>query len=134
MPAAQQPDLRPEGSWMWKPRYVLMQEYHCASVRRDGTLLRITIPTGFQTDGSSEWIARLVFAFLPSTVFWLLGLRADGPHRAAALVHDYLYRTQLLSRAEADYTFLRLARAGGMPLWQAVLRYCVLRLLGWTSY
>jgi hypothetical protein len=42
----------------------------------------ITIPAGFTSDGASS----------PRWVWTLAGITPDGLHRAAALVHDFLYR------------------------------------------
>jgi hypothetical protein len=53
----------------------------------------VTVPKGFVTD----------FASIPR-VFWS-ALRPDGKYAYAAVVHDYLYWTQLRSRDEADDIF-----------------------------
>lgn len=50
----------------------------------------VTVPTGFVTD----------FASIPR-LFWSL-LRPDGEYAYAAVVHDFLYWTQVRSRDEAD--------------------------------
>lgn len=50
----------------------------------------VTVPHGFVTD----------FASIPR-VFWSV-LRPDGEYAYAAVVHDYLYWTQIRSREEAD--------------------------------
>ena len=50
----------------------------------------VTVPTGFVTD----------FASIPP-IFWSV-LRPDGEYAYAAVVHDYLYWTQMRSREEAD--------------------------------
>jgi hypothetical protein len=50
----------------------------------------VTVPTGFVSD----------FASIPPAFYSLL--RPDGEYAYAAVVHDYLYWTQTLSREEAD--------------------------------
>jgi len=51
----------------------------------------VSVPNGFVTD----------FASIPR-IFWS-ALRPDGEHAYAAVVHDYLYWTQIRSREEADH-------------------------------
>lgn len=53
----------------------------------------VTVPKGFVTD----------FASIPR-IFWS-ALRPDGEYAYAAVVHDYLYWTQVLPRDEADGIF-----------------------------
>lgn len=93
------------------------------------------IPAGTITDGAS--VPRL---------FWTIsGLRPDGLIRAAALIHDVLYRHRgavdaeylspwrRFSRAEADLVFLELMRAAGMAGWRARLAWRAVRVGGsWT--
>ncbi|MDR4469625.1 MAG: DUF1353 domain-containing protein [Nitrospira sp.] len=53
----------------------------------------VHVPKGFVTD----------FASIPR-IFWST-LRPDGEYAYAAVVHDYLYWTQMRSREEADHIF-----------------------------
>ena len=62
----------------------------------------IEVPSGFLTD----------LASIPR-VFWPL-VPVNGRHRAAAILHDYLYVTQPCTRAEADALFLEAMHAGGV--------------------
>jgi len=57
---------------------------------------KVTVPTGFVTD----------LASVPRA-FWS-ALRPDGEYSFAAIVHDFLYWTQLITRAQAD-EILRMA-------------------------
>ena len=66
---------------MWKPNPG--QESHSA----------VTVPAGFVTD----------FASIPR-VFWS-ALRPDGLYTYPAIVHDYLYWEQVVSREAADTVF-----------------------------
>jgi len=54
---------------------------------------RVTVPKGFVTD----------FASIPR-LFWSL-LRPDGDYVYAAIIHDYLYWTQMRTRRESDQIF-----------------------------
>ena len=82
----------------------------------------VTVPAGFVTD----------LASIPR-IFWSL-LRPDGDYAYAAIVHDYLYWTQMRSREEADHilkiamedfeidaltveTIYTAVRAGGQAAW-----------------
>ena len=65
------------GSILWRPN-------------QGQTFRLVEVPEGFVTDLTS----------IPR-VFWLV-LRPEGRHAYAAVVHDYLYWTQLRSREEAD--------------------------------
>jgi len=56
-------------------------------------LPRVTVPLGFVTD----------FASIPRA-FWSL-LRPDGDYAYAAVIHDYLYWNQALSREQSDLIF-----------------------------
>ena len=42
---------------------------------------RITVPSGFRYDGAT----------VPRILWTLSGIRPDGIHRAASLIHDYIY-------------------------------------------
>lgn len=58
-----------------------------------GKYLPVRVPVGFVTD----------FASIPR-VFWSV-LRPDGIYTYAAVIHDYLYWEQYLSREESDQIF-----------------------------
>jgi hypothetical protein len=84
--------------------------------------LVFSIPDGFQTD-------------LASIPRWLLLLFSPtGRHQSAALVHDRLYRTQILPRVVADAIFLSLLKYDGVPAWKAYAMYLAVRLFGWTAW
>ena len=113
-----------------------------------GKRFRIVIPVGFRHDGAS----------VPRLVYTLSGLTPDGPIRAAALVHDFLYRYdgrlpdgsilielspdqwvpyQLeFSRKQADQLFLRLMKLSGIRWSQRWVAYLAVRIGGprWISY
>ena len=83
----------------------------------------VKVPSGFDTDFAS--VPRFPF------MFWFLG---DRGH-AAAVVHDYLYRLALVSRAKADAVFEEALKAEGEMGWlgrQAM--WFGVRIGGWASY
>lgn len=64
-------------------RYILDQEYSY-NWYSEGCRWRINVVQGFLYDGAS----------VPRFIWTLLGILPDGVHRAAALIHDWLYRYQ----------------------------------------
>lgn len=82
----------------------------------------VTVPAGFKTDYAS--VPRLPFAYL------LFGGRAQW----AAVIHDYLYRTASVPRADADATFLEAMTVSNLPAWQRYPMWAAVRAFGWTAY
>lgn len=84
----------------------------------------IYIPKGFKTD----------LASIPGILQWIPGFSVNGPHRIAAVLHDYLYTVQGLSRAECDKIFLEAMIACNV---NKVLRnsiYAGVRVGGWVAW
>lgn len=82
------------------------------------------IPAGFQTD----------FASIPQALWSLVG-DPGGPWAPAAVVHDFLYRSGIVPRAEADRTFREaMADLGGESAVKRWLMWGALRLAGWKAY
>jgi len=131
-----QPDLRPvkESGRLYR----LMEDYsYTLSLR---PLQRVKIEQGFQTDGLSAWR----FAAL-------IGLGRDGIHRAAVLVHDFLYvrsgrlthedyeefhngvwcgQYKGFSREDADLIFLQMLERAGVKSFHKYVAYYAVRLFG----
>jgi Protein of unknown function (DUF1353) len=78
----------------------------------------VSVPGGFITDLAS--IPRLFWNILPPF----------GKYTEAAVIHDYLYRTHLTSRAVADRTLLEGMRLCHVSRWQRVVIYVAVRLFG----
>ena len=89
-------------------------------VKVDGKL--IYVPAGFITDFAS--VPRLPLTFM---LFGNIG------HRGA-VVHDYLYSTGEVSRAEADAIFKALLRAEGVGAFRAGAMYLGVRIGGAFDY
>lgn len=79
---------------------------------------KYVILAGFMYDGAS--CANLLF-------------QRDGIHRAAALVHDWLYVYQPpgVTRLDADKKFKEMLLAAGVKSWHVWIAYRAVRLLGW---
>lgn len=82
----------------------------------------IKAPAGFETD----------FASVPR---WPLTFALLGQYgHAAAVLHDWLYSSGLLSRADADRVFLNALRSSGIARWRAWLMYAGVRIGGSSRY
>lgn len=80
------------------------------------------MPVGFETD----------FASVPR---WPLTFALLGQYgHAAAVLHDWLYSSDLLSRTGADRVFLNALRSSGIARWRAWLMYAGARIGGATRY
>lgn len=100
------------GTWRLLGDVVFLSEQHG----------RIVAPEGFVTDLAS--VPRL-----PITYFL-----AGGLAHAAAVVHDYLYTTHELTRAQADAVFREAAQACGVGAWRAWVMWLGVRLGGASSW
>jgi len=80
------------------------------------------VPTGFQTDLAS--VPRLPLAYL------LFG----GVGDAAAVVHDYLYSTQQVSRKMADDVLTEAMKVSGVAGWRRFPMWLGVRLFGGSHW
>ena len=82
----------------------------------------VTAPEHFKTDLAS--IPRLFWNILPPF----------GKYSAAAVIHDFLYRTHAQPRAVADAVLLEAMEACKVSAWQRNVIYYAVRLFGWAAY
>lgn len=135
-----QPDIVPVGDG----KYVLRERYYLSLLNIFNKYrIGIYILPGFEYDGAS----------VPRIAQFLTGISSDGLHRAAALVHDYLYRNHKISiytqkdngsswnhasrkfsRSEADEIFYRIMLESGVPTVRAKLMYAAVRAFGWRHW
>ena len=108
------PILAPHDDGEWKLFADLNYETSAGQV--------LTIPHGFITDLAS--IPRVFHGLIP----------VNGKHRAAAIVHDYLYVTQIMSRAESDRIFLEAMEDLGVRWSQRWAMYSAVRIGGWLPW
>ncbi|MDL2275150.1 DUF1353 domain-containing protein [Desulfosarcina sp. OttesenSCG-928-G10] len=107
----------------------------CVEVLPDGLTVRLTqpftvwlgeeiivVPAGTETDFAS--VPRALWRILPP---W-------GKYSPAAVVHDYLYDSGIMTRAEADQVFLDLMKALGVPYLTRYAMYWGVRAGGWVSW
>jgi len=123
-----QPDARPIAGG----RYRLHGEYGYEAWIAGGAPLDfvVMIPDGFIWDGAS----------VPRLLWTLSGIRPDGLARAAALVHDYIYRRHAhlsappVTRLMADKLFRYMIREAGGSKWLAFRAYWAVRLFGRAAW
>lgn len=110
--------------------YMLVQDYKI-DLTPYGYNLILTIPQGFVYDGAS----------VPRFLWSIVGLGIDGLHRAAALVHDYLYENQgrisgigaygfAFTRKQSDVLFRDMMRRDKIANHRVWLAYKGVRLFG----
>lgn len=85
---------------------------------------KLTIPKGFIFDGNS----------IPRRLWFWFGHPLEGEQVIAAMVHDYLYRTTLLSRKDADFLYYCILRKIGVCFIKRSLMWLGVRLGGWLHY
>lgn len=140
-----QPSLLPVSDF-GDARYELERDYAYRWFADNGEWL-VRIPAGFRTDGASvPWIGTV-----------LTGITRDGLHRAAALVHDWLYRhggklppgsfqqyrggpnqwvnvPVAWTREQTDKFFAVMLRESGVVRWRRRVMYLAVRAVGWRSW
>ncbi len=83
---------------------------------------KIVIPVGFETDFAS--VPKLFWSIIPP---W-------GRYGKAAVVHDYLYRTQTRTRKESDDIFLEAMGVLNVVVWKRTIMYLAVRWFGWFAW
>lgn len=108
----------------------------------EGAIWRIVIPEGFEYDGAS----------VPRLLWSIVGVSRDGLHRAAALVHDWIYRHGGIlpdasfwkdnhsiecfpwRRHQADKLFANILALSGVSRLKRRLMYLGVRAGGWIAW
>ncbi len=78
---------------------------------------KYTVNEGFMHDGASK-------AFL----------KRFGKYTNAAILHDAIYRSNIVSRSKADSLFLEAMKFSGVSTWRAYTYYVSVRSLGYFSF
>jgi len=88
----------------------------------EGKGMKITVPAGFETD----------YASVPRVFRSLLSCkkRAAKP----AVVHDYLYKTGIVSRKTADRVFLQAMEVNKVNFFKRHLYYQAVNWFGWFAW
>lgn len=85
---------------------------------------KVTVPREFQSDGAS----------IPSPLWPLIGHPWDRKYYPAAIIHDYLYRHQPVSRRQADQAFREMLMRLGVARWRCEAMYTGVRVGGWIGW
>lgn len=85
-------------------------------IRYDGRHDTFVVPAGQETD----------FASVPRAITWLVP--RYGRWTKAAILHDYLYRSRVVSPRDADGIFRRALREQGVPLYKRWMMWTAVRL------
>jgi hypothetical protein len=142
----EQPDIRPiltRDGWGYRLNSPYLYEWEA-----DGMKRQLRIQAGFEYDGASA----------PRILWTLTGIERDGLQRAAALVHDVLYRHEgrlpdgmqwlwsegheeweiqpdvRWTRTEADTLFARMLREAGVSVLKRRMMWRGVRAFGWMFW
>lgn len=100
--------------------FILLQPLtYVTDVSHRGTF---SVPTGFKTDLAS--IPRALWSVVSPI----------GKYDAAAVLHDYLYQTGGVTRAEADATLNEAMGVSGVGRWTRWTIYSGVRVGGWVVW
>ena len=83
----------------------------------------IVVPKGFETDGAS--IPKLLR---------IVGTPFTGNYTRAAIVHDWLYSTHIMSKDEADTIFYNCMLEDGVSSLKAKSMYYSVKWFGYNAY
>ena len=120
--------IKPEGTYRLKRDYTYTRFGPAG-----GVLWSITVLKGFIWAGAS----------VPQWLWSLTGMTRDGLIRAAALIHDLMYRgpngtvtgcSKVFTRKEADVILYEIAREAGCSWWTAWRAYRAVRWFGWWAW
>lgn len=81
---------------------------------------RIIVPQSFVFD----------FASIPRIAWTIIGSPATGKHRIPALIHDWLYASEMFERSICDEVFYMLLRQYGVSWLKSKAMYYAVRLGG----
>ncbi len=100
------------------PMDTLAKKYY-ASIGK----FKIEIPKGFQTD----------YASIPSVLIPFF-LNYEKNYQKEAVIHDWLYWSQIYPRKTADKILNDALTIGGMPRFKRWLMYRAVRMFGWLAW
>lgn len=102
--------------------YVIAQSFRVHIKNKDYDTVEIIIHSGFPTD----------FASIPR-IFWSI-LPPVGNYDEAAVLHDYLYKTQLCTRLLSDQIFAAGMKTLDVKWWKRKVMYRGVRIGGWVAW
>ena len=83
-----------------------------------------TIPAGYESSGYS----------CPRFLWGILSPAIDPNSLVASIIHDWIYDTHVLTRAQADSYFRKRLIEDGFPRWKAELSFIGVRVFGGSHW
>lgn len=108
----EQPEVEPD----CHSNFMILQKDFCFSFDRE----LYWIPAGYSWDGAS----------IPRAVWWIVGSATQPDLWAASLVHDFIYLTHILTRAQADEAFFQILKQSDVSLWRRRVMWAAVRSCG----
>ncbi|MBQ9739310.1 MAG: DUF1353 domain-containing protein [Kiritimatiellae bacterium] len=102
----------------------LTRTFHFEGVLPDGRVFEIWIREGFTFDGAS----------IPRSLWRVCGAPMEIPRIVAAMIHDWLYRSQLVERELADEIYNCVCKLVGMGSWRTGPEWAALRAFGGSAW
>lgn len=84
----------------------------------------VKVPRGFVTNGAS----------IPKLAWSLIGSPWSGRYARGAVIHDFLYFSQMTTRYKADRIFYRAMQILGVPFLKRWVMYQSVRLVAWICW
>jgi hypothetical protein len=95
-----------------------------SSLSFENDVMKVTCKNGLVTDGAS----------IPRAFWAVIGSPFSGKYVGSAIIHDGLYKSHKLSRAEADELFNQMLVDNGVWFPRRFLMGSALWAFGWISY
>jgi len=86
--------------------------------------ISVTVNDGFITDGAST----------PRFLWRVIGSPFTGLYTGAAVIHDSLYGSHLLSKKDTDNLFLEMMEVEGVSCWKRNAMYYAVKWFGASSW
>ena len=90
----------------------------------EGETRKIVVKKGFDFDGAS----------IPRSLWSIIGSPMTGGYQRAACLHDALYASEALNRAECDKLFLDAMKSDGVSYVKRNAMYWAVRSAGWMTW
>lgn len=105
--------------------------------------MKVTLLSTLSTEklGKHSWVlVRDLCIDVDGNVYCVpVGFRSDGVTGTwyideGSVIHDWLYRTKLVSRLKADAILFYVSRSVGVGVFRSSCRWALVRLFGWIFY
>ena len=99
-------------------------EIYTVTVSLIGYDVEITVGSGFLFDGAT----------IPRWLWPLAGAPMEPPHDAAALIHDWLYACQILTKRQADWIYAQVLAQAGYAYWRVAAEWLAVAIFGGAAW